>query len=105
MSKNSVLLIVVGALTFSSLVVVFLGASEEPYLTFRPSQALIQVGIGSGLLALWAAWVGVVLWRVVARVVPAAWLTSIVWAVIVISYLSRSPLGYVQDLSKFGVCK
>ena len=60
MFNKSLPFVVLSALTLSSGLVVFLGASQEPYLVFRPSQALMQVGLGSGLLLLWAQWVGVV---------------------------------------------
>jgi hypothetical protein len=104
MSRKFAVTAIVSAATIASALVIFLGSNEEPYFVFRPSQALIQVGVGSALMLLWVEWIGVVVWQVTHRALSPVWLSSVVWALVVMFYLSYSPIGYVQDLSGFSMC-
>lgn len=91
---------VVVALSLVSLIVVVQGAEDEPYGQYRRADAILQVGVGSALMALWAAGAVLVIGLVVTRCVPAAWLVLVLWAAFCLFMLSYSPIGYLQDLEQ-----
>jgi hypothetical protein len=89
------------ALSVASTWVVIRGASDEPYVVFRHSDALVQVGIGTALIVLWvqfAIWLG---YGVFKKGVHRAWLPVYLWILVVLFCLWDSPVGYVQDVTKF----
>ena len=90
------------ALSAASLLVVGQGASDEPYYRFRPSDCLVQVGVGVTLLVLWAQLaLGLVLGVAASRL--SRWsLLLLPWAALVCSYLWSSPSGYVSDMVEHG---
>ena len=51
---NATFALISAALSAASLVVVFQGANDEPYMGYRRFDALVQVGVGTALMVLWA---------------------------------------------------
>ena len=89
------------ALSAASLVVVFQGANDEPYMGYRRYDALVQVGVGTSLMVLWVLCSIAVVVLVVKQKLSRGWLALLLWAAICLFYLSSSPLGYLQDIEKF----
>jgi hypothetical protein len=97
-TAQSQLLATAVALFFASFAVVANYAGEEPYDEFRHADALINVGLGTALIACWLVWsaacVGLALRRVIAR----TWLACLLLPVLCIFYLQFCPLGYLEDM-------
>ncbi|MES2641090.1 MAG: hypothetical protein V4850_16500 [Myxococcota bacterium] len=81
--------------------VVLEGATDEPYTHFDASDALTQVGLASGLLALAPVWAALLAWGLRRRLLSWAWGALVAPLVIGVFYLSFSPLGYVSDVERF----
>ena len=90
-------------LSLISFLVVSAGAQEEPYGKFIPTQALVQVGLGSILIAFWLQWTAIVVVLLTLRRVRYAWSLGILWSAMCLFYLSNCPLGYVEDIARFAV--
>ena len=88
-------------LSIASIHVVFQGAADEPYMGYRRSDAVVQVGIGTALMLLWGCFAIAVLLLTTTRKVSRWWLVVLPWAAICLFYLSYAPLGYLQDIEKF----
>ena len=88
-------------LSVASLFVVVQGAHDEPYGTYRRYDALVQVGGGVSLMALWCCWSAAVAVLVAARKLRWGWLVLLLWAAVCVFYLSFSPLGYLEDIEQF----
>jgi len=54
-------------LTVLSAIVIFQGATDEPYFRFDAKDALVQVGAGSSLLTLWAVYVAYCLYLIATQ--------------------------------------
>src|SRR2546423_5895179 len=91
---NVAFALIAAALSVASLVVVFQGANDEPYMGYRQYDAVVQVGVGTALMVLWCCWSLSVVVLVGARKLPVWWLALLLWAAICLFYLSFSPLGY-----------
>jgi hypothetical protein len=78
--------------------VVWRGATDEPYMTVRPKDLYVQVGLGTALICLWLQLAAIVSFAVFVRKWARAWLVIVLWAFIVLSYLWQSPFGYVHDI-------
>lgn len=88
-------------LSIVSIWITFQGANDEPYTTLRPTDALLQVGIGVALIVLWIQYAIFILYSVFKKKVSGWWLSSLIWTSIVIFYLHFSPVGYLSDISQF----
>ncbi len=88
-------------LSAASFVVVLQGATDEPYMGYRRSDAIVQVGVGTALMVLWCCCSVAVVVLVGTRKLPIAWLALLLWAAICLFYLSTCPLGYLGDIEKF----
>jgi hypothetical protein len=88
-------------LTIVSFSVVMQGASDEPYVVFRRSDAIVQVGVAMVLMLLWLQLAIATIVGVVRRRVSAWWLPLLLWVVICEFYLFQSPSGYVQDITRY----
>jgi hypothetical protein len=86
-----------------SIWVVFRGASDEPYMSFRASDAIVQIGVASALMALWVVLVAFISVQVLQNTLHPAWLTCFVLCALALYGLYDSPTGYISDLVKFGV--
>jgi hypothetical protein len=76
---------------------------DEPYLGFRASDAVIQIGVASSLMTLWAlvaAFIVVQVWR---KKLPAGWLPALAVCAVALFYLYHSPADYLSDLVAFKV--
>src|SRR4051812_35453111 len=92
-------------LSVVSWVVVMKGAGDEPYVVFRRSDALVQLGLGVALIILWLQFGAWLIYAASARQIARVWLVLTVWIVIVLLYLWESPFGYIEDITKFVVKK
>ena len=89
-------------LSVASALVVLRGASDEPYSTFRASDALIQIGAAMILMVLWLQLAAFLVWAVATRRIGRLWLALLLWIALCEFILFDSPSGYVQDITTFG---
>lgn len=85
-----------------SWLIIIQGANDEPYHDFHSKDALLQVGLGCSLSVIWLYVLFGILYGVRTKRLSKAWLFVIIWAIIVLGYLQVCPLGYVEDITKFG---
>jgi hypothetical protein len=90
------------ALLIPSAWVFLKGAGDEPYMTFRASDAIVQIGVASALMALWLVLVGFVTTQVVQKRLHPGWLATYALCALVLCALYQSPAGYISDLVYFG---
>lgn len=90
-------------LSAASLVVVIQGANDEPYMAYRRSDVVVQVGVATALIVLWCCFASAAALLVATRKLPAAWAALLLWAAVCVFYLSFSPVGYLQDLEQLVV--
>jgi hypothetical protein len=97
------LILAASALVLSvlSFVVVYQGASDEPYTSFRKSDAVVQVGVAMVLMLLWVQLAACIVVGVIRRRVSLWWLPLLLWVLICEFYLFDSPSGYVQDIARY----
>jgi hypothetical protein len=88
-------------LTLASAIVMLKGASDEPYFSFRASDALVQIGVAMVLMLLWLQLAVFLVWAVAVQRASKLWLLLLLWIVLCECVLSDSPRGYVQDILKF----
>jgi hypothetical protein len=96
----AMLIFLAGVLSYLSSLVVLEGAADEPYGRYRRSDAFMQVGVGTALMALWLVGGLAITVLVAMRRLSAWWLLSLLWVGICLFYLSESPIGYLEDLEK-----
>jgi hypothetical protein len=90
------------ALTAISLCV-FLQAADEPFVHFRQSEALVQVGVASVLVVLWLLF-GVGLCYLAFKQCISRWtLLTLFLVALAIWIMVDCPLGYVSDINHFVV--
>jgi hypothetical protein len=105
MKKNTRIVVYALGLSIASAYIIFDGAAAEPYLSFRASDAFIQIGLAISLIVLWLQFASWLFYAAVTRRVPKPWLVFTIWIGIAMFYLSESPLGYVGDITKFVIEK
>jgi len=88
-------------LSIASFFVVWKGASDEPYVVFRKSDAIVQIGVAMMLMLLWLQLAAAMITGIVRRRVSAWWLPLLIWVLICEFYLYYSPSGYVQDIMRY----
>ena len=98
----AVLLVATIILSVASAVVVLQGASDEPYASFRASDALIQIGTAMVLMTLWLQLALFLGWAVAVGRASKMWLLLLIWIAVCEFYLSESPRGYVRDMVRYG---
>jgi len=81
------------------------GAVDEPFVHFRASEALVQVGVGSVLMLLWLQLSVGICWAAWVRRVSRWWLLLLIWCAAGFMAVQPSPFGYVQDITRFVVQK
>ena len=100
-SRNLALVVI--ALFVASFWVVQRGAGDEPYVTFRASDAVVQIGVASALMSLWVVLVVFVSVQVSKKKLHAAWLSTFGLCAMALFQLYQSPAGYLSDLVHWGV--
>ena len=88
-------------LSLLSVIVVISNAGDEPYVVFRHSDAMIQIGGAFVLLLLWLEYAVLILAGVIRHIISIWWLSVLIWGMIVCVYLCQCPFGYVGDITKF----
>lgn len=88
-------------LSIASSVVVIQGASDEPYMVFRRSHALVQIGVAMVLMLLWIQLAGGIIYGVVRGRISLWWLPLLLWVLICEFYLYQSPRGYIHDITNY----
>jgi hypothetical protein len=99
---NAVLIAVTIILSAASAVVALQGASDEPYASFRASDALIQIGAAMVLMTLWLQLALFLGWAVALGRASKMWLLLLIWIAVCEFYLSESPRGYIHDMMRYG---
>src|SRR5688572_28876636 len=97
---DGALTVIVGALTIVSFFVVLKGADDEPYLNYQRSDFIVQVVVGTSLIALWCCLFIGVMGLVIAGQVSRWWLMMLLWFLVCIFYLLSCPFGYLNDLEQ-----
>ena len=92
-----------GVLTVGTFAVGWLSGSQEPYFgPIHESEAIVQVGSGSVLIAGWLAWAVAIGWRAVrnrrCRLLAAL---ILLWPAVNVSCLTHGVHGYLDDLIRF----
>ncbi len=87
-------------LTIISYFVAMASAVEEPYFSFEPSQAFVQVGIATSLITLWIVWALMLVVTLATGMIHWKWSLALLWAVVAIFYLSFCPSGYLYDMQQ-----
>ena len=64
---------------------------------------LLDGGMGTALMVLWACYSLAVGLLVATRKISPAWLALLLWAAVCLFYLHYSPFGYLSDIEKFVV--
>jgi len=91
------------ALLIPSAWVFLKGAGDEPYMTFRASDAIVQIGVASALMTLWLVLIAFVTTQVIKKQLHPGWLATYALCALVLCALYQSPAGYISDLVHFGV--
>ena len=89
------------ALSVASFFVVGQGAQDEPYLIFRKSDAVVQIGVAMLLMLLWVQLTVGIVAGLARRRVSMWWLPLLLWVCICEFYLFHSPSGYIQDITRY----
>ena len=90
-------------LSIASFLFVVQGASDEPYMTFRTWDAVIQVGVATVLMLLWAKIAVTVIAGVARHRISNWWSPLLLWILICEFSLFDSPYGYVADMMRYVV--
>jgi putative copper export protein len=101
-SRTLFLVLLAGVvLTALSFAVIGMAARDEPYFRFAAKDALVQVGGGSALLALWAVYlVYCVYLAATERRLRRLTTLVVLWGTLICGvYLWGCPIGYVQDIA------
>jgi len=88
-------------LSIASFFVVMQNASDEPYVVFRRSDAIVQVGVAMLQMLLWFQLIVGIVWGIAFRRISAWWMFMLPWALICEFYLVYCLNGYLQDISRF----
>jgi hypothetical protein len=95
---HAAVLVYSAALMLATVAVVMKNATDEPYVVFRPGDALVQVGFGVTLLVLWCQLALAVAVGVMTRRLVRSALLLVLVGVILCPYLYLSSTGYVTDV-------
>lgn len=76
-------------------------AAAEPFLSYDPKDAILNIGIGSVLIAFWIAWSIWVVGLIAFRALSAWWLFGLILSTVCGFYLLSCPFGYLHDLEQF----
>jgi hypothetical protein len=88
-------------LSIVSFFIVIQGASDEPYMVFRWSDAIVQVGLAMLLMLPWFQLIAGIIWGIAYWCVSAWWLHLLPWVLICEFYLFYCLSGYLQDISRY----
>ncbi len=88
-------------LSVVSFLVVMQGASDEPYVTFRKTDALVQVGVAMVLMLLWAQLAIVIVAGITRGRISGLWFAVLLWVFVCELYLFHCPVGYVTDITRY----
>lgn len=105
MKTSGIFILTMAGLLAPSFLVFFRGASGEPYTTFRVSDAVVQIGVASALIALWVVFIGFLTVQVAKKKLHPVWLSASILGALAILGLYQSPAGYISDLVHFGVVR
>jgi hypothetical protein len=103
MKTSGIVAVITASLLVISFWVFLRGASDEPYTTFRASDAVVQIGVASALMALWVVLIGFITAQVAKKKLHPAWLSVFILCALAVFGLYQSPAGYISDLIHFGV--
>jgi len=79
-------------LTLASWVLVAVGSSDEPYVSFHAVDAVTQLGVGCVLIVLWLYVITAILYGVWTGRISRWWLLVLPWSALVLFYLRLCPL-------------
>jgi hypothetical protein len=102
MKASTVVSIVAPVLLVPSIWVVFFD-NDEPYVRFRASDAMVQIGAASSLFTLWVLMTAFIVAQVLKKKLHAAWLATLPVCAIALFYLGVAPGDYLSDLAHFKV--
>jgi len=88
-------------LSVASILLVTQSASVAQFFGSSAREAILHVGLGSVLIAIWAYTISGTLYGVATSLLSKSWLLVIPWALLVLCYLQYCPVGYAEDVSEF----
>ncbi len=88
-------------LSVASILLFTEAASVAQFFGSKPNEAILHVGLGCVLIAIWTYTIGGTLYGVATSLLSKRWLLVIPWAVLVLCYLQYIPAGYAEDVSEF----
>lgn len=91
------------ALLVSSGIVVIQGASDEPYLSFQPSDAFVQIGGSAILVVLWGQWCVGTSSLIRRGVISKGWWSLMLFATASVLALIDGAVGYAADIERLGI--
>ncbi len=89
------------SLTLVSAIIVIDSAGAEPYLTFKLTDAVVQIGGACVVLILWLQFVIWVIAGVIRKRISIWWSASFIWAAVICFFVFDCPVAYAQDITKF----
>lgn len=103
MKAPTAILMGIIALLVPSFWVVLKGAGDEPYVRFRASDAVVQIGVASALMTLWVLVIVFVTAQVWKKKLHTVWLSALVLSAIALFFLFHAPVDYLSDLAYWKV--
>ena len=97
MKASTVVSIVVPVLLMPSVWVAIFD-NDEPYVRFRASDAMVQIGAASSLFTLWVLMTAFIVAQVLKKKLRPAWLSALFVCAIALFYLGAAPWAYLSDL-------
>lgn len=97
MKPSTLISVAVPALLLPTVWVVIFD-NDEPYVRFRPGDAIVQIGVASSLLTLWCLLVVFIATQVIRKQLHPAWLFTLAVCAIALFYLGVAPRDYLADL-------
>lgn len=85
--------------------VVLSGAADQPYVSFRERDAVIQIGLASALMTLWSMFGLWVILQIRAGRLARSWSASLVLVGAALFFLYQSPSGYVSEIARWGAVR
>lgn len=102
MKASTRIVLSTSALLLPSFYVVLKGAGDEPYVSFRASDALVQIGAASALIAFWLMLTVSITGQVWRKELTPRWLSLLVLTALVLFLLGHAPIDYLADLEYWG---
>lgn len=86
-----------------SFYVVLDNASKEPYYSLKLFDAILQIGVGTTLIVLWAQLAIFISYGIYSKKLSYLWSLLFIWFGFVGFYVAHCPRYYISDILKFAL--